>query len=142
MINVSEKRTSCILHRRYRLCNVEIFHIQICRCFQLLWLESKCLTFYTFCSELYRSCLVVWVLLLYCLTSKIISRVLTLYSFIFICIRYIIGKIWEKWPTAMTWLSRVKELIKEYSVYSIDIDTLATIRTMFCTLTLTFDLGN
>jgi hypothetical protein len=52
------------LHRGHRLCGVEIFHTQIGRCFQLTlllkcdylafvyYVESTCLTFYTFCSGL------------------------------------------------------------------------------------------
>ena len=46
-------------------------------CAFVYYMESTCLTFYTFCSGPSRACLVVWVpvLLLYCLKNKIVSHV-------------------------------------------------------------------
>lgn len=114
---------------------VELFHIHIGRCFQLLWLkcdyfvfvyyvESKWLTFYTYRLGPSRAFLVVCVLPLYCLTNKTVSRVCLpcILSFL-----YVFGILLERFGKSgrQPWhdWAELKELIKEYSVYSVDIDT-------------------
>jgi hypothetical protein len=56
-----------------------------------------------------------------------VSYVFTPYSFIFICIRHMIGKIGEKWQRAMTWLS----MAEKATHWSKNVQSIAVIRTKF-----------
>jgi hypothetical protein len=82
------------LQRGHRLCGVEIFHTQIGRCFQLTLL-LKC----DYLAFVYGGMGASIALLN---EHDNVSYVFTPYSFIFICIRHMIGKIGEKWQRAMT----------------------------------------
>jgi hypothetical protein len=70
--------------------------------------------------------------------------VFTPYSFIFICIRHMIGKIGEKWQRAMTWLSMAEKAI-HWSKNVQSIASTMTLKLLFAqssSLTLTVDIDN
>jgi hypothetical protein len=125
------------LHRGHCLCSVEIFHTPIGRCFQLILIRMRpfclCLLHGDHISDFLHFLFRTFSSFLGGMGASIVllkeqdsfSCVFTTYSFIFIRIRHMIGKIWKKWQTVLKFLSMAEKAVhwSKNIVYSVNNDT-------------------